>query len=730
MNMIKTALGAAMIIAGAFNVNAGVSDYKGIEKYVGAESYPSSPAQFSFMADGNFYLQLSPDRKRIVKYETRTGKETEVMFDVDKARETKLASIQGFRMSPDGSKIMVWRDVQMIYRRSFTASYYVYEIRSRLLKPLSEERTRQQAPIFSPDGRMVAYVSDNNVYVKKLDYGTDIPVTTDGLKNSIINGVPDWTYEEEFSTSSSMTWAPDNLTLCYLKYNESDVPVYNMPLYEGTCPKYPQYAKYPGEFSYKYPVAGEQNSIVTLHSYNIETRKTKDIALPDSRIEYIPRIEYAPSAEQLIVSTLNRDQNRMEIYSVNPKSTVVKSLIVEEADAWITPSSYEDMKLTAEGIILPSSRTGYQHFYQYSYSGALVGALTSGNYDVDTYYGYDSAHGYHYYRSASTGAINRVISRKDKKGKIVNITPEDGYASAVFSPDMAYYTLNYSTAVKAPRHTLVAAANNKELRVLAENSAYQAKFASAPQREFFTMKADGLTFNGYMIKPTDFSESKRYPVIMFQYSGPGSQQVLNNWSMGWANYYATRGYIISCVDGRGTGGRGYKFMTSVYKNLGHYESIDQVSAAKYAASLPYVDPNRIGIHGWSFGGYETIMAASMADAPYAAAVAVAPVTDWRYYDTVYAERYMLTPQQNEEGYNNSSAMSYITQRKCPLLIMTGTADDNVHYYNTLQYFAEMEAAGVWADLMVFPNENHFISCGNGRSVVYARMLEYFDRNMK
>lgn len=244
------------------------------------------------------------------------------------------------------------------------------------------------------------------------------------------------------------------------------------------------------------------------------------------------------------------------------------------------------------------------------------------------------------------------------------------------------------------------------------------------------MKADGLTFNGYMIKPTDFSESKRYPVIMFQYSGPGSQQVLNNWSMGWANYYATRGYIIICVDGRGTGGRGYKFMTSVYKNLGHYESIDQVSAAKYAASLPYVDPNRIGIHGWSFGGYETIMAASMADAPYAAAVAVAPVTDWRYYDTVYAERYMLTPQQNEEGYNNSSAMSYITQRKCPLLIMTGTADDNVHYYNTLQYFAEMEAAGVWADLMVFPNENHFISCGNGRSVVYARMLEYFDRNMK
>ncbi|MCM1484372.1 MAG: S9 family peptidase [Muribaculaceae bacterium] len=732
MKIIYIAICAALastITADAAGVK-GVKDFEGIEKYVSGAASPASPAQFSFMADGNYYLQLSPDRKRIVKFETRSGKESEVIFDVEKARETKLPSIQGFTMSPDGSKIMVWRDLKMVYRRSFTASYYVYEIRSKLLKPLSEERPRQQAPIFSPDGRMAAYVSDNNIYIKKLDYGTDIAVTTDGKKNMIINGVPDWTYEEEFSTASSMTWASDNLTLCYLKYNETDVPVYNFTLYEGTCPQYPQYANYPGEFSYKYPVAGEKNSVVTLHSYNVETRKTKDITLPDSRIEYIPRIKYAPTPEQLIVSTLNRDQNRLEIYSVNPKSTTAKSLIVEESDAWIAPATYEDMKLTNDGIILPSSRTGYQHFYKYSYAGALVGALTSGDYDVDTYYGYDAAHGYHYYRSTATGAINRVISRKDKKGKIVNLTPDQGTASAVFSPDMLYYTLNYSNATTPPKHTLRAAVSEKELRVLEDNAAYYAKYASAPKPEFFTMTANGLTFNGYMIKPTDFNASNRYPVIMYQYSGPGSQEVLNRWTMGWANYYATRGYIIMCVDGRGTGGRGRKFMDAVYKNLGHYESIDQVSAAKYAASLPYVDASRIGIYGWSFGGYETIMASSQPDAPYAAAVAVAPVTDWRFYDTVYAERYMLTPQQNEKGYHSSSAMSCMQQRKCPLLIITGTADDNVHFYNTVQYFAEMEGAGIWADLMIFPNENHFIMCGNARSVVYSRMLDYFDRNMK
>lgn len=727
--IIAAAFTALALSSGANTVNS-LASYPEIEKYTGAEAYPYGPAQMSFMNDGNFYLQLSRDRKSIVKFDTKTGKEVETIFSVDNTRETKLPSIEGFAMSPDGSKIMVWRNKSMIYRRSFTASYYVYEIRSRILQPLSEERNTQQSPIFSPDGRMVAYVFDNNIYVKKLDYGTDIPVTTDGVKTQIINGVPDWTYEEEFTTSCSMTWAPDNSTLCYLKYNETDVPVYSIPLYEGNCPQYPQYASYPGAFTYKYPVAGEKNSIVSLHSYNIETRKTKDITLPDSQIEYIPRISYATTAQQLIVATLNRDQTRMEIYSVNPGSTVVKSLLVEEGKTWIAPSTYEDLKFESDGFVMASCRTGFQHYYKYSYTGALINTITSGQYDVDQYYGYDAAKGLHYYRSTASGPINRVISRKDKKGQITDITPAEGYASATFSPDMAYYILNYSSASEVPTYTLKASNGDKQLRVLEDNASYKAKFTGAPKTEFFTMQNDGYTLNGYMIKPVDFNPAKKYPVVMYQYSGPGSQEVLNRWSMGWQKYFATRGYIVICVDGRGTGGRGREFMDVVYKNLGHYESIDQVAAARYAASLPYVDASRIGIHGWSFGGYETIMASSMPDAPYAAAVAVAPVTDWHFYDTIYAERYMLTPQQNEAGYKSSSAMTHMTNRKCPLLIIHGTADDNVHFRNALQYFAAMEGAGIWADLMAFPNENHFISCGKNRSVVYARMLDYFDRNMK
>lgn len=707
-----------------------VADFKSIADYVEPQAQPEHMRPVTFIEDDNYYLQLSPDHKSIIKYETKTGKEVEAVFKVDYTRETTLSSIQGFILSPEESKIMVWTDEQEQYRHSYSAKYYVYERRSRLLTPLSEERERQQSPVFSPDGRMVAYVSGNNIFLKKLDYGTDIAVTKDGEVNKIINGVPDWTYQEEFSTTCSMTWSPDNMMLCYLKYDETDVPTYSFPLYEGDCPEMADYELYPGTFSYKYPVAGQKNSVVTLHSYNIETRKTIALSLPDKRIEYIPRIMYGPTAEQLIAVGLNREQNRMEVYSVNPKSNVAKSLLVETSNAWIAPDSYEKIRLLPDFFVIASSRTGYQHFYKYSYNGALMGAITTGDYDVTDYYGYDRARATHFYQSTATGAINRVISSIDAKQRVTQLTPAEGYASATFSPTMHYYFVSYSNVTTAPAYTLYAATSPKPVRTILDNSEYMKRYSSTPKPEFFTMTSDGVTLNGYMIKPAGFTPSGKYPVIMNQYSGPGSQEVLNKWSVSWANYFAEQGYVIITVDGRGTGGRGRKFMDAVYKNLGHYESIDQLAAARYAASLPYVDANRIGIYGWSYGGYETIMAVSQNNAPYAAAVAVAPVTDWRFYDTVYAERYMLTPEQNASGYKSSSCLSIAGQRTCPLLIITGTADDNVHFYNTVHYTTKVEQLDKWTDLMIVPNANHFIrGCGK-RSLVYSRMLDYFNRNMK
>ena len=730
LNKITTIITLGLCALGASA--AGVKDYPEIGRYVnGSENRPESEPQWQYAADGSGYLALSSDGKRIVKYDIKTGKELETLMDLDHTRETTLSSIESFEVSPDGSKIMVSRNSEMIYRRSFTAEYFVYEIRSRLLRPLSTDHPRQQAPIFSPNGRMVAFVADNNIYIKKLDFNSEVAVTTNGAKNRIINGVPDWTYEEEFSTSCSMAWAPDDQTLCYLSYNETDVPEFSFQLYEGACERLPQYALYPGEFSYKYPVAGQKNSIVTLHSYDVDNRKVKNIDLKDSKIEYIPRIAYGPTADQLMVTTLNRDQTRMELYNVNPRSTTFKSVLVEQWNAWLSPQTYEDIRFNKDGFIVFSCRTGYQHLYAYSYSGALQRTLTSGDFDVTDYYGFDAATGCHYYQSTQTGAINRTVCKVDAKGRVTMLSPEKGNAALQScSPSMSHYVLRYSNAQTAPSYQLIASASGKTVRKLTDNAAYQARWADAPKPEFFTMQSDGVTLNGYIIKPAGFDASKKYPVIMSQYSGPGSQEVLDRWSIGAENYFARAGYVVVCVDGRGTGGRGRKFMDVVYRNLGHYESIDQVAAARHTASLPYVDPSRIAIYGWSYGGYETIMAASQPGAPYAAAVAVAPVTDWRFYDTIYAERYMLTPQQNPEGYRSSSAMTHIESRNCPLLIIHGTADDNVHLLNSIQYAAEVENHGMWLDMLLFANKNHSIYGCNAREVVYGKLLDYLKVNMK
>lgn len=702
-----------------------LSNFSGIEKFTGQDATPNKIDNIQFMADGNFYLSLSADGTKVVKYDTKSGKELETIFDVSRTRETELESIEGFIMSEDGTKLLVWTGKKDQYRHSFSAKHYFYELRSRLLKPLSTDHEYQQAPVISPDGRMIAFMADNNIFIKKLDYGTEVAVTSDGELNKVINGVPDWCYQEEFDTLCSMVWAPDNLTLSYIKYNETDVPAYSFTLYDGACNPMPQYALYPGEFTYKYPVAGKPVAKVSLHSYDVETRKTKKIDLPGSQIEYIPRIEYAYSADRLIVTTLNRAQNRMEMFTVNPKSTVCKSLLVEQCDAWLSPLAYQNATMLPDGVVIFSDRSGFMHLYKYSYSGALLKTITSGEFDVDSFYGCD-AKGNYYFRANNTGTVNRTICSVDAKGKLQTLSPAQGYATATFSHDMAYYLMNYSNITTPPAYS-ICSANGKPVRTLESNLDYASRFASAPKAELITVPSAGLQLNGYVIKPTD--ASGKLPVIMYQYSGPDSQEVLNRWSMGWANYYATQGYAVVCVDGRGTGGRGRDFSRIVYKQLGHYESIDQVNAAKYIATLPWADSKRIGIFGWSYGGYEAIMASSMSGAPYAAAVAVAPVTDWRYYDAIYTERYMLTPQENEGGYKQASCMTHIATRNCPLLIMSGTADDNVHLANTIQYVNEMQAQETWCDLLLFPNKNHSINGCNARSLVYARMLEYFNKNM-
>lgn len=703
---------------------------RGMESFVYPGNMSASVDCPIYAPDGLSYLSLTADNKRIVRYDSRTGKEMETVMDVTHTRETTIPYIKSFKLSPEGSKLLVSLGRKMIYRRSSMSKNYVYDIRTRQLNPISERFEYQRAPVFSPDGRMISFTaSDNNIHLYKIDYGTEVDVTTDGSEGKILNGVPDWVYEEEFTTSVSMAWAPDNQTLCYLKYDESEVPSFSFPLYEGYCQPMKEYSLYPGIFTYKYPVAGEPNSKVTLHSYDIDTRKTKNLDIPSGNYEYIPCIHFGDTPDRLMTATLNRDQTRMEIFSINPRSNVGKSVLVEESDAWLDPVVYEQLTFSDKGFAVISTRSGYAHVYLYTYDGALIRTLTQGNFNVTAYYGED-AKGNHYVQSNATGEINRVVSRIDAKGVMHSLSPDKGYADAWFSPTMNLYTLIYSNSTKPAEYKLYSI-DGKEIRMIEDNASTASRYAAMPSKEFITIpNDDGTPMNAYIIKPAGFSSSRRYPAIMYQYSGPGSQQVLDKWSVDWMQYAAERGYVVICADGRGTGGRDRAWETCVYKNLGYYETLDQVTAARWAASQPFIDPSKIGICGWSYGGYETLMAISTSSCPYAVAVAIAPVTDWRYYDSVYAERYMLTPRQNEEGYKASAPVNKVDMMNIPLLIMHGTADDNVHFSNTIQYVSALQGAGKWCDLFIYPNMNHSINGCDARLSVYSRMLAYFDAHLR
>lgn len=727
---ISLAMGCAFYAAAAKPQPQARNTIREITPYVSPENVAASPAQFSYMADGQHYAMLSADHKRVEVFSIRSGEKTSTLFDADHVRETQIPSIEGFVISPDASKVLVWREKEMIYRRSSKAKYYVYEVRSRLLYPLSTDFDKQSIPQFSPDSRMVAFVAENNIYIKKIDFNSVVAVTTDGSMGKVINGATDWTYEEEFQLLSTLSWSPDNTTLCYVRFDESQVPMYSLPLYEGSCPRMSQYALYPGDFSYKYPVAGQPNSSFTIHSYDVDTRKIKEINLGAPDIEYVPRVDFAPTGNQLMVTTLNRDQNHMTIFSVNPKTTVVKSVFSEKSSAWIIPEAYESLSFEADAFTVMSNRSGYTHLYRYAYNGTLLDQVTSGDFDVTDYYGRDVV-GNTYYQAALPTPLDRTLVRKDaKKGTVTTVGNASGTTSATFAPTMSYFTMRFSDTKTPPRYS-INTPDGKQVRMLEDNAAFAAKTAALTvNKEFIKIPSDAYQLNAFVLKPDNFDPSRKYPVIMTQYSGPGSQSVLNRWELDWMNYFVKKGYIVACVDGRGTGGRGAEFMQSVYCQLGVLETVDQLNAAAWLAQQSWVDASRIGMFGWSYGGYETLMCATDASNPFAAAVAVAPVTDWRFYDTVYTERYMLTPQQNDKGYRISAPLSRASGLTGNVLIMYGTLDDNVHPANSLQFVAQVQASMGACDMLVFPNKNHSIYGCGARAVVYGKMFDYFDKNLR
>ena len=718
------------ILAGAFIATATTFGASALELSDFVLSYrPYGIAATQKALNGEYYYQKSTDGSKIFRIAYKNEANETTIFNSEELKGCKITDWDGYEMSNDETKILLHTDTKMIYRYSYIADYYVYDVKSQRIAKLTDEGGEEIATL-SPDNQKVAFVKNNNVYIKNLADGSITTVTTDGEKNKIINGVPDWVYQEEFGILNSLKWSPSSNTLAFIRFDESQVPMYSMTMYEGDCHPNKDYSLYPGSYDYKYPVAGEKNSVVSVMAYDLATSRLQKMNLPITDNDYVPHIDYGTQDDRLMVSTLNRTQNDLHIYAVNPATTQATEVYAEQSTSWIDSKSANDVMYYDTFFVMPSEKSGYMHLYQYAYDGKLIKQLTSGNENVTEFYGYDKVRKQFFYQRTN-GPLNRMVESVDVAGKVTALTDGDGTYSAKFNSNFKYYIRTFSSQ-RIPNQYAIYNVNGKKVRDLELNREFAEKYTAptVPQREFITVESDGYKLNGYIIKPVDFDPNKKYPVIMQQYSGPGSQQVLNKWSLDWQEYFATQGFIIACVDGRGTGGREKAFQSVVYQKLGKYESIDQIAAAKYMASLPYVDAKHIGIWGWSYGGYEALMAMSTPGSDYAAGVAIAPVTSWKFYDTIYAERYMRTPQENPDGYRDGAPLENTDKLKGKLLIMWGSADDNVHVINSMQYISKLHGQGNQFDMMIYTNMNHSINGCSVRLPLYQRVLNFFKANLQ
>lgn len=684
------------------------------------------------------YARISQDGERVVCCSFKTGKELSVLFDVKNTMGCKIDGFDDYVLSPDGKRMLIQTKTERIYRRSFKADFYIYNIESRRLDRLSDG-DKQQIPTWSPDGQQVAFVRGGNIFLVKLLYdNAEIQVTKDGKFNEVINGLPDWVNEEEFGFNSALTFNADGTMICWIRYDESKVKTYSLEMYKGMKPAKEEYDTYPGSYSYKYPKAGEDNSTVSAWSYDIKSHKINRLQVPLDADGYMPRIKPTNDPMRIVVYTMNRHQDDLCLYAVNPRSTVAQLIIKEHVDKYVREEAMEGVKFVGDKILLPSDRSGYTKLYIYNMNGQLQRTIGDGNYDITSVYGYDPKTGDVYYQAAALGATDRQVYVTHKNGKTVRLTDREGWNTAFFSGDFQYFVNTWSD-YNTPYVFTTRTREGKLINTIEDNKAVKqlvSDYGFCKREPFSFTTSEGVVLNGWMVKPKDFDANKKYPVIMHQYSGPGSQQVTNSWSAGsmgqggaFDSYLAQEGFIVVSVDGRGTGGRGSEFEKCTYLNLGNLESKDQVETALYVGSLPYVDKDRIGIWGWSYGGFNTLMSMSEGRGVFRAGVAIAPPTNWKYYDSVYTERYMRTPKENPDGYA-TNPIERAPKLHGALLICHGTADDNVHPQNTYEYSEELVQADKDFRELFYTNRNHSIFGGNTRNHLLRQVAQFFKTELK
>lgn len=692
---------------------------------------PKGPQGFNTMNDGTHYTDISENDgyNVISKFDLKSNKK---ISDLVNAKDVKFNArsieLSNYQFGPNEDKLLLSENIETIYRHSYKADFYVFDIKDKTIFPVSEAG-KIMFPTFSPDGRKIAFVRENNLYIKDLVSNKEYTVTTDGEKNKIKNGWGDWVYEEEFSKPDYFTWSNNSQYLAYFKFDETKVKEYSLDFFQGGL--------YPEKYSYKYPKAGEDNSIVTCHIYDLNGfsgGKTINVDLGKETDMYLPRLKFTNDNAILSVQRLNRLQNKLELLFVNAKTGVSNVVYTDESKTYVDVT--DDLTFVSnKGFIITSERNEYNHLYYYDLTGKLITQITNGGWDVISFKGYDEKTGNLYYISTENGAINRDLYSTKLDGKTKKrLSPNNGFNDAEFTTGFKYYISSWSDANTPPIYEL-RDANGTVVKMLENNIALKDKLKdySLARKEFFTVKnADGVELNGWMMKPASFDAGRKYPVYMYAYNGPGANECNNSWEgyeVMWHQLLCQEGYIVVCVDGRGTLGRGRQFKHSTYLQLGKLETSDQIDVAKYLGEQPYIDKSRIGFQGWSYGGYMACLMISKGAEFIKTAIAVAPVTNWKYYDNIYTERFMRKPKDNKKGYEDNSPVNHVKKIKGNFLLIHGSTDDNVHLQNSMEMAKAMVSNNIPFDMMVYPNKNHGISGGVTRYHVFNKMFKFIKENL-
>ncbi|MPM03650.1 Dipeptidyl aminopeptidase 4 [bioreactor metagenome] len=661
---------------------------------------------------------------KINLYSYKTGKMEKTIIGLDNPKLDALSGIDEYSFNSDASLLLLGADIEGIYRHSVKGNYYVYNFKNESLTKIPGDGN-VRLPDFSPDGKKVAYVRDNNMYVLDMTSGKETAISTDGEWNKIINGTMDWVYEEEFGITKGFEWSPDGKYIAYYRMDESKVKEFTLTFYGEL---------YPEEYKYKYPKAGEANSLVDIYVYDVAAGKSVKMDAGKETDQYIPRIYWTYQPGKLVMFRMNRLQNHLDLLLSDASTGASSVLLAEDNKYYVDIFDNTKFLKDGSGFIYTSELNGYNQIYYYGMDGKLKKQLTTGNFDIEEVVGVDEKNKLVYYISFEDGPINKMLYSVSFDGVKKKISSDPGSHSVTFSSDFAYYIDNWSDANTAPKYTI---RNNKgkEMVVLEDNAALNSKMTDFGfvKQEFFSFKtSENVELNGWMIKPANMEKGKKYPVFMYMYGGPGVNTVENSYGYfdyAWFQMLAQKGYIVVSVDNRGTGGRGEEFKKCTYMQLGKYEVADQIEAAKYLGSLDYVDKSRIGVFGWSFGGYLSTLCMTKGNEYFKAGIAVAPVTNWRYYDNIYTERFMRTPQENADGYDSNSPINFVKKLKGKYLLVHGTADDNVHVQNSMDLISALVNANREFDMFFYPNKNHSIYGGMTRYHLYNKMTNFILENL-